>query len=186
MRGGRRATLAYARTVTAHAHPRLPQVRAVVVTVSDRSAAGERADLSGPAARDGLVAAGLTDVDVRVVPDGEASVREALTAAIADGARLILTLGGTGVGPRDRTPEATTALLDLDLPGVADVVRARGLAATPTAALSRGVAGIVGLDAGPGALVVNLPGSPKAVAESFEVLLPLVGHVIDQLGGGDH
>lgn len=172
--------------MTAHAHPRLPQVRAVVVTVSDRSAAGERADLSGPAARDGLVAAGLTDVVVRVVPDGEASVRDALTAAIADGARLILTLGGTGVGPRDRTPEATTALLDLDLPGVADVVRARGLLATPTAALSRGVAGIVGLDAGPGALVVNLPGSPKAVGESFEVLLPLVGHVIDQLGGGDH
>ncbi|GMA33318.1 MogA/MoaB family molybdenum cofactor biosynthesis protein [Litorihabitans aurantiacus] len=164
----------------------LSQVRAVVVTVSDRSAAGERADASGPAARELLLAAGVANVDVVVVPDGEAPVGEALTTALAGGARLVLTLGGTGVGPRDRTPEATAAVLDLPMPGVADVVRARGLAATPMAALSRGVAGIGGLAHGPGGLVVNLPGSPKAVAESLEVLLPLVGHVIDQLGGGDH
>ncbi|PWD52538.1 molybdenum cofactor biosynthesis protein [Serinibacter arcticus] len=151
------------------------------MTVSDRSASGERADASGPAAREALVAAGFADVVVTVVPDGEAPVREALTAALADGARLVLTLGGTGVGPRDRTPEGTRGVIELELPGIAEVLRERGRAAVATAALTRGIAGTVG-----DALVVNLPGSPKAVLESFEVLLPLVGHVLDQLAGGDH
>lgn len=155
--------------------------RAVVVTVSDRSAAGVRADLSGPAAVEVLVAAGWHVEAPRVVPDGEESVRSAVAAAVADGAGLVLTLGGTGVGPRDRTPEGTRAVLDRELPGVAEVIRARGLLSTPTAALSRAVAGVAGHS-----MVVNLPGSPAAVRESLEVLVPLVPHVLEQLRGGDH
>ena len=155
--------------------------RAVVVTVSDRSASGVRSDRSGPAAVDALVAAGWQVDEPRVVPDGADSVRAAIEAAVGDGADLVLTLGGTGVGPRDRTPEGTRAVLDLELPGVAEVIRARGLLSTPTAALSRAVAGVA-----VHSMVVNLPGSPAAVRESLEVLVPLVPHVLDQLRGGDH
>lgn len=168
----------------AHVHVHTDQVqrrRAVVITVSDRSAAGLREDLSGPAAAEALTQAGWSVDAPRVVPDGADPVRLALEEAVAEGADLVLTLGGTGVGPRDRTPEGTRAVLDLELPGVAEVIRARGLLSTPTAALSRGLAGTAGHS-----LVVNLPGSPAAVRESLEVLVPLVPHVLDQLRGGDH
>jgi len=157
-----------------------------VITVSDMSAAGEREDLSGPALADALRQAGYM-VDVVVVPDGEDSVRDALLAALGAGARLVVTTGGTGVGPRDRTPEGTLAVIDRELPGVAELLRADGVRHAPHAALTRGVVGVV--DAGPGspgALVVNLPGKPKAVLEGVAVLLPLVGHVLDQLAGKDH
>lgn len=154
---------------------------AVVVTVSDRSARGERPDASGPAAAAALRLAGFRVDDVRVVPDGTDSVREALRAAVEAGADLVVTLGGTGVGPRDRTPEGTRAVLDRELPGVAEAIRAAGRAATPTAALSRGVAGVVGR-----AFVVNLPGAPQAARDGVAVLAPLVPHVLDQLDGGDH
>ena len=167
----------------AAAHPDHPGAwpRVVLVTVSDRSAAGERPDLSGPAAAEMLTAAGWQVDEPRVVPDGEEPVRAAVAAAVAGGADVVLTLGGTGVGPRDRTPEGTRPVLDRELPGVAELVRARGLRSTPTAALSRGVAGVAGHS-----FVVNLPGSPAAVRESLEVLVPLVPHVLDQLRGGDH
>ena len=159
--------------------------RAVVITVSDRSARGRRADVSGPRAVDLLRAAGWTADEPRVVPDGEASVREALSAALADGARLIVTSGGTGIAPRDETPEGTRPLLVRELPGIAEELRRRGAETVPTAVLSRGLAGIAAGSAGE-ALVVNLPGSVDAVEEGIAVMLPLAAHVIDQLDGRDH
>lgn len=157
-----------------------------VITVSDRSAAGNRADLSGPILAQGLADDGW-EVGVEVIGDGSASVEAALRRALADGVRLVVTTGGTGVGPRDQTPEGTRAVLDRELPGIGELLRAKGALSTPMAALSRGIAGVV--NAGPdaaGALIVNLPGSPKAVREGLDVLLPLAGHVLDQLAGGDH
>lgn len=155
---------------------------AAVVVASDRCAAGITADRSGPRAAELLTAAGFVVSGVEVVPDGVASVRAALDRALAGAARFVVTTGGTGVGPRDQTPEATAGLIRRDLPGVAEAIRREGARHAPTAVLSRGVAGIT---AG-GALVVNTPGSPAAVEQSLAVVLPLVRHVLDQVGGGDH
>lgn len=162
--------------------PRQPSAH--VLTVSDRSHAGTRADASGPVASGMLADAGWA-VTSAVVPDGADAVASGLRAALASGARLIVTSGGTGVGPRDRTPEGTRAVLDRELPGLGELLRAS--AGKPAAFLSRGVAGVV--DAGdgrPGAVVVNLPGKPDAVREGLAVLLPLLPHLVDQLDGGDH
>lgn len=157
-----------------------------VITVSDRCAAGLAEDRSGPALVAALVGAGYRVSSV-VVPDGAASVAEALRGALAAGARLVVTTGGTGVGPRDQTPEGTRSVLTRELPGVAELLRATGTASSPHAALSRGLAGVV--DAAgdrPGAFVVNLPGSPAAVAEGAPLIVSLARHVLDQLSGGDH
>lgn len=157
-----------------------------VITVSDRSAAGARADLSGPILVQALEEAGY-EVSLVVVPDGGRSVAKALTGAIQDGARLIVTTGGTGVGPRDRTPEGTRTVIDRELPGVAELLRAEGAKASAHAALSRGITGVVDATPDhPGALVVNLPGSPKAVREGIAIVVQLAPHVLDQLSGGDH
>ncbi len=154
-----------------------------MITVSDRSARGERPDASGPRALERLEAEGYL-VDSALIPDGADSVADAIDSAIRAGARLVITSGGTGVGPRDLTPEGTRPLLTHELPGIAEALRREGARNTKTAVLTRGLAGIAG-DA-PGALVVNLPGSVKAVDEGLDVLLPLVPHILSQLDGGDH
>lgn len=156
---------------------------AYVITVSDRSASGEREDTGGPLAVGLLRDAGWDCPDAVVVPDGAVSVADALRRAVDSGARLILTTGGTGVAPRDETPEGTRPIITRELPGLAEELRRSGLADTPKAVLSRGLAGIVDPA---GALVVNLPGSMNAVASGVPVVLTVARHIVDQLAGGDH
>jgi molybdenum cofactor synthesis domain-containing protein len=153
--------------------------KAVVVVASTRAASGVYEDTTGPILRDWLEGRGWT-ADVVVLPDGDA-IGEAIGEAIARHVPLVVTTGGTGVAPRDRTPELTAPFLDLALPGIAEELRRRGIAQTPTAALSRGVAGVAGRT-----FVVNLAGSPGAVRTGIEVLENLLDHVVEQLRGGDH
>lgn len=154
--------------------------RVAVITVSDRAARGEYPDRSGPLLVEALTALGAS-VSAAVVPDDEQAIQAAVTDARDGGARLIITTGGTGLGPRDVTPEAVAPLLDRHIPGIAEALRAAGAAATPMAALSRGVAGTIGT-----ALVITLPGSPGAVRDAVAVLTPLAPHALAQLDGGDH
>jgi molybdenum cofactor synthesis domain-containing protein len=154
-----------------------------VVTVSDRSAAGTREDRGGPLAVGLIRDAGWDCPDAEIVPDGADSVEGAVRRAVAEGAGLIVTTGGTGVGPRDQTPEGTARVVTRVLPGIAEELRRRGLADTPLSVLSRGLAGVVDPA---GALVVNLPGSPRAVADGVPFVLSVAGHVLDQAAGGDH
>lgn len=159
----------------------MTEITAAVLTVSDRSARGERSDSAGPVAVAALREAGYTCDEATIVPDGADVVSNALRAAIAAGARLVVTTGGTGVGPRDRTPEGTAAVIDREVVGIAEELRRRGTAQTPAAVLSRGIAGVAGA-----ALVVNLPGSPRAVASGMAVIVEVAAHVLSQLEGGDH
>ncbi len=151
-----------------------------VITVSDRGSRGEREDLSGPRAVERLREHGLT-VSLSMVSDGADSVAVAIRSAIDEGADVVITSGGTGVGPRDLTPEGTAPLLTKEIPGIAEELRRVGATKTPMAVLSRGLAGIAG-----STLVVNLPGSVKAVDEGMDVLLPILMHIVDQISGGDH
>jgi molybdenum cofactor synthesis domain-containing protein len=140
------------------------------------SAAGEREDASGAEIEERLVELGFA-VERRVVPDE----RGAIEAALRDAAQrhgLVLTTGGTGLTPRDVTPQATQAVIDYEVPGLAEAMRAAGRLKTPMADLSRGVAGVVGRS-----LVVNLPGSPKGALESFEALVPVLDHALETLRG---
>ncbi|MBY6061422.1 molybdenum cofactor biosynthesis protein B [Microbacterium esteraromaticum] len=154
---------------------------AAVLTVSDRSAAGMRDDAAGPVAVAALREAGFDCADASVVSDGADAVEQALRGFLATGIRLIVTTGGTGVAPRDETPEGTARVIERMLPGVAEQLRSAGAAVKPAAMLSRGVAGVTGR-----ALIVNLPGSPRAVAEGMPLVLSIARHVLDQLDGEDH
>lgn len=154
---------------------------AVVITVSDRSAAGSRPDASGPIAVAAIREAGFSCEDAVIIADGADSVEAALRSALAAGAQLIVTSGGTGVAPRDATPEGTTRVLERELPGIAEELRRIGTSVKPMGMISRALAGTAG-----GALIVNLPGSPGAVESGVPVILSVARHVIDQLAGGDH
>lgn len=158
---------------------------AAVITISDRASAGEYTDTSGPLAAELLADHDLT-AEVAVVPDDPQQIRRAIRRAIKDGARFVLTVGGTGIAPRDVTPEVTRELVDVELPGIIEAIRARGAQVVATAVLSRAVAGIVTVKNRPAALVVNAPGSSGGVRDTIAVAAPLVAHVIDQLEGGDH
>ncbi|WP_433315248.1 MogA/MoaB family molybdenum cofactor biosynthesis protein [Micromonospora chersina] len=155
-------------------------IRARVIVASNRAAAGVYADTSGPLLVAGLRELGCEVDEPVVVPDGE-PVGEALRAARDEGVDVVLTSGGTGVTPTDRTPEVTRVLLDYEIPGIAEAIRAYSRDAVPTAALSRGLAGVAGRT-----LVVNLPGSRGGAKDGLAVLGPILRHTVDQLRGGDH
>jgi molybdenum cofactor synthesis domain-containing protein len=155
--------------------------RAVVITCSTRAAEGIYPDRAGPLAVEAVRAWGFAAAGPTVVPDGP-QVAIALRAALATGASLVITTGGTGLSPTDRTPEATREVLDLEVPGITEALRTAGIAkGVPAAMLSRGLAGVAG-----NALVVNLPGSPGGVADALTVLADVVPHALSQIRGGDH
>lgn len=157
------------------------ELRAAVVVASNRAAAGVYTDTTGPLIVEALRADGWAVDDATVVPDGE-PVSAAIRAALDGGARAVLTTGGTGLTPTDRTPEVTRPLLDREVPGIAEAIRAFGVAnGVPTAALSRGLAGVSG-----DALVINLPGSSGGVRDGLAVVVPLLKHAVEQVRGSDH
>ncbi|WP_232661663.1 MogA/MoaB family molybdenum cofactor biosynthesis protein [Pseudonocardia sp. TRM90224] len=154
--------------------------RAHVVTASNRAAAGVYADTGGPLIVEWLRARGFETADATVVPDGE-PVGEAIRAAVAAAVDVVITTGGTGISPTDATPEVTRRVIDYEVPGLADAIRAAGAPKVPTAVLSRGVSGVAGRT-----LVVNLPGSTGGVRDGLAVLDGVLEHAVDQLRGGDH
>lgn len=159
--------------------------RVAVVTVSNRAAAGVYPDRSGPVIVERLRAAGCEAVGPWVVPDGE-PVAEALVRALEERIDAVITTGGTGLTPQDRTPEMTRRLLSYEIPGIAEALRAGGRdKGVPTAILSRGLAGVAERG-GHRMLVVNLPGSRGGADDGMDVLEPVLGHAVDQLRGGDH
>jgi len=156
-------------------------IRALAITVSNRAAAGVYEDRSGQVLARLLAEAGCSVDGPRVVPDGE-PVEVALRDAVAVGYDVVVTTGGTGLTPGDLTPEMTHRVLDREVPGIAEAIRAAGVAAgVPSAMLSRGVAGLAG-----GVLIVNLPGSSGGVRDGMAVLAPIIGHAVNQARGGDH
>jgi molybdenum cofactor synthesis domain-containing protein len=155
-------------------------VRARVIVASNRAWAGVYADASGPILVTGLRQLGFEVTEPVVVPDGE-PVGEAIRAAVADGIDAVVTSGGTGITPTDRTPEVTRAILDYEIPGIAEAIRAHSRDRVPTAALSRGLAGVAGRT-----IVVNLPGSTGGARDGLAVLRTVLVHAVEQLGGGDH
>lgn len=153
-------------------------IRAAVITASTKGAHGERADESGPAMAELLRANDVEVLSQELVPDDVDRIAAAIRGAIDAGANVVLTTGGTGLSPNDVTPEATRRVIEREIPGIAEALRARALAKTPHGMLSRAVAGSMGAT-----LVVNLPGSPRAVRESLEVLIPVLPHAVELLAG---
>jgi len=152
--------------------------KAHVITVSDGVSAGTREDVSGPALQNLLRQAGLQVSDPEVVPDTHQRITDAIVAAVVAGADLVVTTGGTGLGPRDVTPQATSMLIDYEVPGLSELMRSAGATKTPMAVLSRGVAGVRGHT-----LILNVPGSMKGATESLEAVMPVLGHAIQLLHG---
>lgn len=152
-------------------------MRAVVLTVSDRVSGGEAADFSGPAAAAALLDLGF-EPEVRVVPDGVDSVAAALQAAVDDDVALVITTGGTGMAPRDLTPEATLLVIEREAPGLSEAMRAATFGELSHGMLSRGVSGIAG-----STLILNLPGSPRGVEESLAVVGPALAHAVALIRG---
>ncbi|WP_314174706.1 MogA/MoaB family molybdenum cofactor biosynthesis protein [Streptomyces winkii] len=160
--------------------PALHPYRALAVTASNRAAEGVYEDKGGPLIVEGLSALGF-DVDgPSVVHDGE-PVADVLGAAVAARYDVVVTTGGTGISPTDRTPEMTRRVLDFEIPGIAEAIRAEGAGKVPAAALSRGIAGVAN-----STLIVNLPGSSGGVRDGLAVLGRLLVHAVDQMRGGDH
>jgi molybdenum cofactor synthesis domain-containing protein len=152
-------------------------LKAAIITISTKGAAGKRIDESGPAIREALEAAGIKIVHTKLVSDGVTPVGNAIREA-SQKANVVITSGGTGLSPNDMTPEATRRVIDREVPGIAEALRAHSLSKTPHGMLSRGVAGTLGQ-----ALIVNLPGSPRAARESLELLIPVLPHAIELLAG---
>ena len=152
--------------------------RAQVITVSDGVSAGTREDVSGPALHTLLTNAGFEVAGPEVVPDRQERISDAIVAAVVAGMDLVVTTGGTGLGPRDVTPQATSMLIDYEVPGLAELMRQVGASSTPMAVLSRGVAGVRGQS-----LILNVPGNMKGATESLEAVLPLLDHAIQLLHG---
>ncbi len=154
-------------------------IRAAVITVSDACASGHREDTSGRALVELLSEHGAEIVETKILADDPDPLTDALRMLCErSDVNLIVTTGGTGLGPRDNTPEATLKVIEREAPGVAEAIRAESLKHTPMAMISRGVCGVCS-----GTLIVNLPGSPKAVRESFAVIKPVLSHAVDLLGG---
>ena len=154
-------------------------IKAVVITVSDACSRGEREDASGAALVELLNGIGAEIVESKILSDDLEPLAQALKDyAEREDVNLIVTTGGTGLGPRDNTPEATLQVIEREAPGIAEAIRAESLKATPMAMISRGVCGVRA-----GTLIINLPGSPKAVKESFAVFAPVLSHAIDLLEG---
>lgn len=154
-------------------------MRIGILTLSDKGARGEREDLSGPLIRELLSPLGAETIHYEVIPDDRALLsRHLITLSDKLDLDVVLTTGGTGLSPRDVTPEATKAVIDYEVPGMAEAMRAHGLTKTPNAMLSRAVVGVRGKT-----LIINLPGSPKAVRENLEVILPALPHAVGILRG---
>lgn len=160
-------------------------MRAWVLTISDRCASGAAQDRSGPLAVELLAEAAITTLHHSCVPDEVDQIQAAIREGLAAQANLIFTTGGTGIAPRDCTPEATEPFIIQRLDGLINAIRAKGEAKVATAVISRGLAGVAIHD-GHRAIIVNAPGSPGGVRDAIMVLAPLLPHLIDQLAGGDH
>ena len=160
-------------------------LRAAVITVSDEVASGADTDRGGPVAA-GLLRELGCEVTAAVVPDDPPAVTEAIYAAIAGGARVVLACGGTGIGPRDLTPQAVRRMLAFEIPGIAEEIRRRGLAHTPQALISREVAGVVTGTDHPPALVLAVPGSRGGIRDALGVVGDQLAYIVDQLDGAGH
>jgi molybdenum cofactor synthesis domain-containing protein len=156
-------------------------MRAAILTLSDKGARGERVDESGPALASWLAERGVATMHAEVIPDDFEQIVDVLSAwADADKADLILTTGGTGVSPRDVTPEATMKVVERLIPGIGELMRLKSLEKTPMASLSRAVAGVRGQT-----LIINLPGSPRGALENLEAVWPVIGHAVEKIRGDE-